>query len=318
MAAAIQPGWSKPSTILFASEIPVDERAFGFALAEAAEFGATLIVFHAYENVDTSASHAFGSRYGRYAKARAEKRRFEALAQRAGNLGIRCRVVVRPGLAADEILAIMRERKVDRVVMGAHSPGPVGKLLVGSVAAAVLRNADVPVNIVGPYVVEGAYRHLASRTILCSVSTEESGEVVARFAVELAAMHKASLILQQVIPPQESAELLAGRTLSQLEAELLSLIPAGFENRIDVRSRAVLGDPTEELLYQGRAHHVNQIVMGAHGASRFAAVSRAAIVYKVLAFAQCPVITLSPLVLAECGSRKRRPRGSESCLAGVF
>ena len=33
MAAAIKPGWSKPSTILFASEIPANEKAFGFALS---------------------------------------------------------------------------------------------------------------------------------------------------------------------------------------------------------------------------------------------------------------------------------------------
>ncbi len=38
MATHIQPGWSKPSTILFASEIPANEKAFAFALAQASEF----------------------------------------------------------------------------------------------------------------------------------------------------------------------------------------------------------------------------------------------------------------------------------------
>ncbi len=36
MAAAIKPEWSKPSTILFASEIPANEKAFAFAVAQAA------------------------------------------------------------------------------------------------------------------------------------------------------------------------------------------------------------------------------------------------------------------------------------------
>jgi hypothetical protein len=31
MAAVIKPGWSKPSTILFASEIPANEKTFAFA-----------------------------------------------------------------------------------------------------------------------------------------------------------------------------------------------------------------------------------------------------------------------------------------------
>ena len=35
MAAVVKPGWSKPSTILFASEIPTNEKAFSFALAQA-------------------------------------------------------------------------------------------------------------------------------------------------------------------------------------------------------------------------------------------------------------------------------------------
>ena len=41
-------GWSKPSTILFASEIPANEKAFSFALAQAQEFAADLVIFHAY------------------------------------------------------------------------------------------------------------------------------------------------------------------------------------------------------------------------------------------------------------------------------
>ena len=39
MADLLKPGWSKPSTIVFASEIPANEKAFAFALAQAAEFG---------------------------------------------------------------------------------------------------------------------------------------------------------------------------------------------------------------------------------------------------------------------------------------
>jgi nucleotide-binding universal stress UspA family protein len=186
------------------------------------------------------------------------------------------------------------------------------------VAEEVLRNSPVPVDIVGPNVVEGAYRHLSARTILCSVGAPESSRVVAQFAAELAAHHKASLILQHVIPHQERDEILAGRTLGQIEAELPSLIPPNLKHKVGVQTRAVLGDPTEELLYQGRAQHANLIVLGAQSVSHFAAVSRAGIFYKVLAYAQCPVITLSPIVLAECGAREDHPLPSEFCLAGVF
>ncbi len=69
--------------------------------------------------------------------------------------------------------------------MGTHSPGPIGKLLVGSVAEAVLRTAKVPVYIVGPEVVDGSYRNFATRTILCAASLHEASSVVAAFAAEL-------------------------------------------------------------------------------------------------------------------------------------
>ena len=60
------------------------------------------------------------------------------------------------------------------------------------------------------------------------------------------------------------------------------------------------------------------IVLGAHGASAFAAITRHGVVYKVLAHAHCPVITLSPAVMAECGAGEGKLESSEAYLAGVF
>jgi nucleotide-binding universal stress UspA family protein len=319
MAALIKPGWSKPSTILFASEIPANEKAFAFALAQAVEFDADLILFHAYDTLVVAASETSGIRYYDYAAAaHAEKEQLEPLLQRVRNSGVRCELVVRPGLAADQILGFLREREIDRVVMGTHSPGPIGKLLVGSVAEAVLRTARVPVCIVGPEVVDGSYRRFSTSTILCAVSLQEASYVVAGFAAELAAQHNARLILQHVIRPQERAEVLAGRTLDQLEAELFALVPRQLQDKIAVQTIVVPGDPTEELLYQCKAQMADLIVLGAHGASAFAAITRHGVVYKVLAHAHCPVITLSPVVLAESGVKNEKHRPAEAYLAGVF
>ena len=81
---AVKPGWSRPSTILFASEIPANEKAFNFALAQAREFAADLILFHAYDTLVVSASETSGIRYYYYAAAaRAEITHLEPLAARA-------------------------------------------------------------------------------------------------------------------------------------------------------------------------------------------------------------------------------------------
>jgi nucleotide-binding universal stress UspA family protein len=319
MAAVLKPGWSKPSTLLFASEIPANEKAFSFALAQAREFDADLILFHAYDTLVVAASESSGIRYYDYAAAaRSEKQQLEPLAKRAKEAGVRCEIVARPGLAADQILAFLREREVDRIVMGTHSPGPIGKLLVGSVAEAVLRTAKTPVYIVGPDVVDGTFRNFATRTILCAVSMHEASKVVASFAAEIAVQHNARLILQHVIRPQERAAILAGRTLDQIEKELLQLVPRKLQGKVAIQTIVVPGDPTEELLYQARAQQADMIVLGAQGASAFAAITRHGVVYKVLAHTNCPVITLSPVVLAACGSKSEKTQPAEAYMAGVF
>jgi nucleotide-binding universal stress UspA family protein len=317
MAAVLKPEWSKPSTILFASEIPANEKAFAFAVAQSAEYGANLILFHAYDTLVISASETSGARYYDYAAAaHAEMHRLEPFAERAKAAGLSCEIVARPGLPADQILAYARERNVDRIVMGTHSPGPIGKLLVGSVAEAVLRSATAPVFIVGPEVVDGSVRNFEIGTILCAVGR---GEVVAAtLAANVAAQHKARLILQHVIRPQDRNEALAGRSIDQIESDLIGLVPKELQEKIEVQAIVVPGDPTEELLYQSRAQHADLIVLGAHGATAFAAITRHGIVYKVLAHSQCPVLTLSPAVLAASGASGDRVSPVETFLAGVF
>src|SRR3569833_248039 len=217
-----KPGWSKPTTIQFATEIPAQERAFNFALAEAREAAADLILFHAYDTLVVAASESSGIRYYDYAAAaRGEIRHLEPLAEHARQEGVKCEIVVRPGLAADQILGYLRERHIDRIVMGTHSPGPIGKLLVGSVAEAVLRTANVPVCVIGPEVVDGAYRNYATCSFFCVVCLFESCFVVASLAAEVAIQHNARLILQHVIRAQDRAEILAGHTIEDIEADLV-------------------------------------------------------------------------------------------------
>jgi nucleotide-binding universal stress UspA family protein len=329
MAVVCKPGWTKPSTILFASEIPANEKALAFAVAQAKEFHAGLILFHACDTQPESGHEARAARYFDSATAaRTEKLQLEPLAERARAAGVTCEVVVQPGSPSEQILAFVQERAhhhtshrhaVDRIVMGTHSPGPAGKLLVGPVAEAVLRSAPVPVFIVGPEVADGAARNFATRTILCATNLFESSVIVAGVAAELAMQHHARLILQHVIRPQERTELLAGRSLDQLEADMLALVPPALQGRVAIQTIVVPGDPTEELLHQCRAQQADLIVVGAEGASAFAAASRHGVVYKVLASASCPVLTLSPQVLAECGATsERKVRSAEEYMAGIF
>ena len=94
MAVPLKPGWSKPSTILFASEIPANEKALSFATAQAKEYGANLILFHAYDTMVVAASETSGIRYYDYAAAaRAEIEHLEPLAERIRAQGVPARLL---------------------------------------------------------------------------------------------------------------------------------------------------------------------------------------------------------------------------------
>jgi nucleotide-binding universal stress UspA family protein len=317
MVPSLKSGWSKPSTTLFATDFPVNEKAFAFALAQARDSAASLVIFHVY-NHDSDALPPSGIRHEGFAAARSVKRLFEPMAQRAAHLKIHSQIVVRHGTPAAEIQTFLREQNIDRLVMGVRTPGPTGKSLIGSVAEALLRTARVPVSMVSPYVIETAYRSLAGQTILCFVSAHRSNSMVVRVAAELAIRQKARLILQHVIPPQECSPALFGRTAGQIRADLLAMIPVDMRSHLNAQANVTLGDPAEELLYQGRVLPASLIVIGAHGATHFAALTHAGVVYKVLAYAPCPVITLSPVLLGESSAHLEMPLPTEvNYLAGV-
>jgi len=84
------------------------------------------------------------------------------------------------------------------------------------------------------------------------------------------------------------------------------------------QSIVVPGDPTEELLYQSKIQQADLIVLGAQGASAFAAITRHGVVYKLLAQSHCPVMTLSPAVLTAHGAQGDSAQQADSFLAGIF
>ncbi len=318
MTTTLKPQWTKPATILFPVETPTNERAFAFALAQAKESKAQLILFHVYDLLVVSSSETSGIRYYDYEAARKEAMKsIEPLADLARTAGVECRIAARLGFPAEQILTYAREHAVDRIVMGTRSPGPLGKLLVGSVAEAVLRSAEVPVYVVGPNTVDGAYRRFATRTILCAVHSIAAHSPSVALAAETALERGARLILAHVIMPQERRGQTPARSADRVERELEAMIPAEYA-KLESRGLAVFGDPAEEILHHSRMLQADLIVLGAHEASALATVSRNGVAYKVIAGAECPVLALPPAVIA-AGTHAGEPEPpAEIFLAGVF
>ncbi len=329
MAAVLRPEWSKPGVILFAAEVPANEEAFSYALAQAIENRAKLVLFHACETLafDPFTGQGEGVRADLVAGLEyiepdslqlAEARALAPLARRARAAGVHCRVLVRQGNISDEILEAARETGAGRIVIGTHAPGHIGKLLIGSVAESVLRRAPVPVLIVGPEVTGIPAGVLDPRTVLCAVSRVESGAPVVAFAAEIADRLHARLVLQHVIRAQECKDVFAHRCIAEIESQLLEMVPMRLRQKVHPQPVVMPGEPAEKLIDQSRALNADLIVLGAYGASAFSAITRHGVVYRVMAEAQCPVMTLSPAVLEAGGADVTIVELSETYLAGVI
>lgn len=77
------------------------------------------------------------------ARAKAELARVQ---RQAEALGVECEgVFVANGSPKDEIIRVATERRCDMIIMGTRGRSKVGKFFLGSVAASVLADCDIPV-----------------------------------------------------------------------------------------------------------------------------------------------------------------------------
>lgn len=79
---------------------------------------------------------------GRMAEARVY---LTPIAAELGAKGVRVTIEARHGETVDEIVAAARDARADLIAMTTHGRGGLGRVLFGSVAAAVLRHAHIPV-----------------------------------------------------------------------------------------------------------------------------------------------------------------------------
>jgi nucleotide-binding universal stress UspA family protein len=135
---------------------PLAERALPFATACAQLYqrGMHLVRVVAPAPPDASSySDAYEHAHRRYQAAVEEARRdlraAETRVRTETGLPVQAELAV--GEPADEIVDIARESGSDLIVMSTHGYGTVGRLLLGSVAAEVMRSATVPVVIVPPH-----------------------------------------------------------------------------------------------------------------------------------------------------------------------
>jgi nucleotide-binding universal stress UspA family protein len=129
------------------------DKALDFAIELAQKFDASVTVMHAYEipvigfpDGSLVATADVASRIQDAGKKGLDA----AVAARTGR-GVKLTSVLREGPAADEIVALADELKVDMIVIGTHARRGIARALLGSTAENVVRTTKLPIlTIHGP------------------------------------------------------------------------------------------------------------------------------------------------------------------------
>ena len=288
--------WTHPNLILVATDLSDQERLIPFAVQQAESTGARLLLLHVLATSESMAIDAVGMPY--YDPAGAVEiagNMLQAWCAVARTRNVPCEGLVREGNAAQQVIATARQFKADRILLGTRSRSKMSKLLLGSVAEQVLRSAHIPVITVGPEA------HLAvdaadpEGIVLHATTLREASRPSAVLACQVASSLNTRLVLLHVLPPADEMQR-QGLPIGADSVALRELRIIAMETdcgcNVDIEPKVVHGNPAIEILAEATERRARLIVLGATQRNSLQNLTRDRTIYKVLAHARCPVLTL--------------------------
>jgi nucleotide-binding universal stress UspA family protein len=292
--------WTRPAVILVATDLSDLDRLMPFALEQAAQTGARLLLLHAIASSTSLSVDAVGMPYyDPSAALEFAEKSLKPWCEAARRRNIICDGLVREGRAVQQIATAARQFNADRILLGTRSRSRLGKLLLGSVAEQVLRSVNLPVITVGPEAHLAVRSGYEEQVVLQATTLRETSRPSAALACQVAAGLNAKLVLLHVLPPIDEMQRdgqptgLDSAALQELRALATETAAgSGLDNQLEVEPMVVHGNPFIEILAEASARRACLIVLGASQRSAFENLTRDRTVYRVLAHARCPVLTL--------------------------
>jgi nucleotide-binding universal stress UspA family protein len=204
--------------------------------------------------------------------------------------GILCNSTVREGNPTDVISQELTRIHATRLIIGSHGRGRLGQLVLGSVAHQLITEVDVPVFVVGPHA-RTAVEHVTPRRILHPASFTGEYRASLQLALDVARTYQAELVLIHVLDRDLDESINPQRTIDWAKQALDALASDAGELSPLVHTTAASGTVADEILKAAAKIEADWIVLGADGAFRAWPFHQGS-AYKVLAQANCPVLTL--------------------------
>lgn len=207
-------------------------------------------------------------------------------------LGIPHEVLLLEGSLWPTVERLIQECEIDLVVTGTHGRGQFKKMILGSVAEEVFRQADCPVLTVGPQAEAQVPRELGLENILLATDFGSSAERAAQYAFSLAQEYGARLTVLHVVEDVRAYTEEEEERIREVNIHKVSRFMPESESWCNVNFRVTFGSAVEEILGAASETKANLIIMGAQTRKTFAGHMPLTIAYNVAADAECPVLTV--------------------------
>ena len=272
------------------------ELAVPFAIAIAREYGSKVYAMHvltpvplAYASPESAAAAIEGIEEG----AQAEMQRVDAQLTGVPH-GTR---LVRSESVWSSVEQALREYEVDLVVLGTHGRTGATKLLLGSVAEEIFRQAKVPVLTIGPSVINGIHNGGQFHRVLFATDFSKEARAAAPYAISMAQENQARLLLLHVMrdPEFNASERPPQDSVANVMHQLYELVPPEEELWCRPEAKVWFGNPAERILEAAVALDADLIVLGVRDAAGHLGAAthlERTTAHKVVAHAPCPVLTV--------------------------
>jgi nucleotide-binding universal stress UspA family protein len=189
------------------------------------------------------------------------------------------------------VLKLARDHETDLIVAGTHSRWGLERLVIGSTAEDLIRNAACPVLTVGPHARKPEPGPLVFRTIIYATDFSVEAAKAAVYALSFAQDSGAHLYFCHVAPTGSTTDenvLLDAR----FKADLKRMIPESSYEWCTPKTAVIHGDAAEGILELAERVHADLIVLGARNASFWLTHIEHGLTPDLLAEASCPVMTV--------------------------
>jgi nucleotide-binding universal stress UspA family protein len=192
--------------------------------------------------------------------------------------------------------------RADLIVMGTHGRRGFRRLLLGSVAEAVLREAPCPVLTVPPHAPAGVPEAVTFKRILCSIDFSSASLQALGFALDLARQADGLVTLLHTIEwlseeePRATAHFNVPeyrRYMAQdAQERLRTLVAEESRAWVEIDDAVVFGRAHREILRAADTTPADLIVIGAQGRGGIGLALFGSTTQEVVRGAMCPVLTV--------------------------